>query len=422
MGRGSRGVESALVSRSHSRSVNTGVEEAEASRDAPGQELGDPSPEHAAFRSRLCAFLEEELGQRHDAERDATQLGGVTATYRRELMQRLGEEGFLGLGWPTEYGGGGRDLYYDLILVEEVEYHGGPPVEPSYLYVAFTLIAQGTEQQKRELLPRLRRGEISIIVGYSEAEAGSDLANLATMARPVDGGFLLSGVKVYQSYAATADYSLVAARTRPRGEKKHQGVSLLLVDMHADGVSVHQHETMAGFRHESVRFDEVFVPASAVVGTLDKAWPAVMAAIGYERAMLSASGAVDRLIDRHIGRLGDGPWDPVVADELIGCAIDARAAKLYSRSLARRMTSGEDLSDESGVAMLLKREVVRRLEVAGVDAAQFCAGAVPPVPGQYLEGDEESQRYLEDFVFEFSAGGFDITRNVIAQRILGMPR
>jgi 3-oxocholest-4-en-26-oyl-CoA dehydrogenase alpha subunit len=139
--------------------------------------------EQSAFRSKLCAFLRQELTPEVRAEHhDEEEYKGWTVEFREEFRRKLGELGFIGMGWPAEYGGGGKDMVHEVIYADEMEYHDGPGLEPAINYVPYALIALADERQKATFLPLLRRGEISFFLGYSEPEAGSDLANLSTKA------------------------------------------------------------------------------------------------------------------------------------------------------------------------------------------------------------------------------------------------
>jgi 3-oxocholest-4-en-26-oyl-CoA dehydrogenase alpha subunit len=384
--------------------------------------------EHHAFRQELCDFLTTELTPEvRAAHHDEDEFKGWTVDYRAEFRRKLGERGFIGMGWPLDYGGGGKDMVYEVIYADEMEYHGGPGLEPAVNYVPYALLALANEDQKREFLPRLRRGEISFFLGYSEPEAGSDLANLSTEAVPDGDDYIVTGQKAYSSYAHHADWGLVAARTDAAGPK-HSGISLFLVDMRAAGIELARHRTMAGWLHASVFFDHVRVPATNVVGPLNGGWRALMAAIDYERASLAAPGLVDKQLDRLIAHAhastanGNRPVDSCgVQDLLVTLAVEAEASRLYSYEVARRQAAGESPEHETSLAVLLKRETARLADAHGVRiigaAAQLRPGSVLAVADGAIEYEHRDHTY-----FSFAAGGFDITRNVIAIRGLKLPR
>jgi alkylation response protein AidB-like acyl-CoA dehydrogenase len=384
--------------------------------------------DHRAFREELCAFLHEELtpdvrARHHDEQ----EYKGWSVEYRHEFRRKLGERGFIGMGWPAEYGGGGKDMTYEVIYADEMEYHDGPGLEPAINYVPYALIALASEEQKRTFLPQLRRGELSFLLGYSEPEAGSDLANLSTRAERDGEDFVITGQKSYSSYAHHSHWAIVAARTDDSGAK-HTGMSLFLVDMSSPGIELARHRTMSGWLHASVFFDHVVVPAANVLGPLDQGWRALMAAIDYERASLAAPGLVDKQLDRlvaHALRPDAGGHKPVddaaVRDELVTLAVEAESARLYSYELARRHAQGEMPKHETSLSVLLKRETARLADRLGIEllgpAAQLRRTSPYAVADGALEYAHRDHTY-----FSFAAGGFDITRNVLATRGLGLPR
>jgi alkylation response protein AidB-like acyl-CoA dehydrogenase len=390
--------------------------------------LPELTAEHEAFRDKLCDFLRTELkAEARTGDRNEHEHGGWAPEYRRAFRRRLGELGFIGVSWPTEYGGGGRDVLYQLIYAEEIEYHSGPGLEPAVTYVPPVLIMFGSHEQKEHFLPRLRRGELSVFLGYSEPEAGSDLANLRTEAVSEAGHFVITGQKSYSSYANLADYGLIAARTK-RSDSRHSGISLFLVDMTTPGIAVSHHRTVAGFDHPSVYFDHVAVPGNMVVGPLHEGWRVLMAAIDFERASLAAPGLVDHQLDRlfELGCRTDAQGgrrldDRMVRDRLVTLAVEAEAARLYAYWVAQLQVQGEQPRHETSLSLLLKRETARLADVLGIELLGPYAQLRGGTPHAQFEGAIE-QEYREHLFFHFAAGGFDITRNVIAVRGLRLPR
>ena len=172
--------------------------------------------EEEAFRADLCAFLQRELTPEvWHAHRDANEQGFWTSAFTKAFRRKLGAAGYIGMGWPAAYGGGRRSRIYQTIFAEEMEYHRAPGLDRSITYVPNALLAFGTEAQKAEFLPPINRGELSWFVGYSEPEAGSDLASLKTGAVPDGDTFVITGQKAFSSEAHMADYGWVAARTEP---------------------------------------------------------------------------------------------------------------------------------------------------------------------------------------------------------------
>lgn len=390
--------------------------------------LAELTAEHHAFRAELCAFLQAELTPvvraRH---RDPTEHGGWSAAFRAAFRRKLGARGYIGMSWPIAYGGGGKDPLYDLILADELEYHRAPGLDATITYIPQTLLAFGSEEQKRTFLPRIRSGAITVFLGYSEPEAGSDLANLKTTAVEDGDVFILTGQKAYSSHAHLADYGFVAARTDPsRG--RYGGISLFLVDMAQPGIRISTYRSIAGWDHPAVSFDRVPVPRAMLVGPLHEGWKALMAAIDFERAIIASPGLVDRQLDRllvHVLTPAAGGLrpadDPLVQDRLVTLAIEAEAARLYAYQVAARQARGERPQHETSLALLLKREAARLADQTGAD---LLGPSFPLQEGSAFapcDGAIE-QEYREHVYFHFAAGGFDITRNVIATRGLRLPR
>ena len=383
--------------------------------------------EELAFRDEVREFIRRELTPEVQATcRDHSEQGMWAVEYTRAFRRKLGEAGYIGMGWPEAYGGGGRNRIYQMILWEEMEYHRAPGLDRSITYVPNAVMAFGTQEQKSLLLPAIMRGELSWFVGYSEPGAGSDLASLSTVAVEDGEDFVITGQKAFSSDAHMADYGWVATRTDP-GEKKHQGLSMFIVDMSLPGVEITRTETLAGWTHHSVYFKNVRVPRSMLVGERGGGWKIIMGAIDFERAALAAPGLVrmqlDRLID-FAGRDLDGPKaieDPVVRDQICELEIEAEGARLMAYEVVSMQSRGLSPQHETSLAMLAKRETVRALDVFGLEmlgqAAPLRAGSE-----QTLLGGDVELEYRDHLYFQFAAGGFDIARNVLASRGLGLPR
>lgn len=386
----------------------------------------DLSPGEREFLQEVCSFLRRELtSEVWRTHRDPNEQEGWSAEYTRYFRRRLGDQGYIGMGWPTTYGGGGRSAVYQVLLAEEMEYHRAPALDRSITYVPNALLQFGSEDQKAALLPRISQGEIAWFVGYSEPEAGSDLASLKTRAVEDGDSFVITGQKAFSSDAHMADYGWVAARTDV-GAPKHRGISVFIVDMRSRGVQITRYPTMAGWTHHAVYFDHVRVPRSMLVGAVNDGWRVIMGAIDFERAALATPGLVNYQFDRLLAHCVKangmrGADDPIVVDQLCRLAVEAEAARLMSYWVASLHARGERPQHETSMALLYKRETARRFDVAGLEIL----GAYAPLRSgsrwAQLDGEVEAE-YRDHVYFHFAAGGFDITRNVIATRGLGLPR
>lgn len=384
--------------------------------------------EQAAFRDEVRAFLRRELTPDvFKAHRDPNEQGMWTVEFTKAFRRKLGAAGYLGMGWPKEYGGGGRSRIYQAILWDEMEYHRAPGLDRSMTYVPNAVMAFGSTEQKAALLPKMSRGELSWFVGYSEPDAGSDLANIKTRAVADGDHFIVTGQKAFSSDAHMADYVWLATRTDPASQR-HRGMTMFIVDMKLPGITIARHPTLAGWTHHSVHFDNVRVPRSMMVGQQDQGWKVIMGAIDFERAALASAGLLHYQLDRLLawcanGRDGVAPPinDPLVQDELVGLAIETEGARIMSYWLASLHARGQMPQHETSLSLLVKRETARLLDVAGMNLLGAFAPLRAGSPHSQLEGEAEAE-YRDHLYFQFAAGGFDITRNVVATRGLGLPR
>ncbi len=388
----------------------------------------DFTDDERAFRAEVRSFLKKELTESvWRAHRDTNEQGMWSVEFTKAFRRKLGAAGYIGMGWPSEYGGGGRSRIYQAIFWDEMEYARAPGLDRSITYLPNSLLAFGSEAQKQLLLPRIIRGELAWFMGYSEPEAGSDLANASTRAVEDGDHFIITGQKSFSSDAHMADYGLVLARTDP-ASIKHRGLTLFIVDMTSPGVQIQRHPTLAGWTHHAVYFDQVRVPRAMVMGEVNEGWKVVMGAIDFERAALASYGLPAFQIDRLLGWCSEGVGgapapieDPQVQDELVRLAIEAEGARLTTYWLASLHARGLRPQHETSLAVLVKRETARRLDAAGLEML----GAFGPLrggsPWAQLDGDVELE-YRDRLYFQFAAGGFDITRNVVAQRGLGLPK
>jgi alkylation response protein AidB-like acyl-CoA dehydrogenase len=388
----------------------------------------DLTAEQLAFRAEVREFLARELTPEvWRSERDPTEHSGWSGEFTGRFRRKLGAAGYIGMGWPAEYGGGGRGRIYQTIFWDEMTYARAPGLDRSITYVPNALLAFGTEEQKKKLLPGVTRGELAWFVGYSEPEAGSDLANLSTRAVEDGDHFIITGQKSFSSDAHRADYGWVATRSDPT-QTKHRGLSMFIVDMKLPGVKITEHPTMAGWTHHAVYFDNVRVPRSMLVGQVHEGWKIVMGAIDFERGALAAHGLVDFQLDRLLGwcakarpdgsRLID---DPLVQDELVRLAIESEGARLGTYWLSSLHARGLRPQHETSLAVLVKRETARKLDVASLELLGAHAPLREGSPHVPMHGHVEEE-YRDRVYYQFAAGGFDITRNVIALRGLGLPR
>ncbi len=388
----------------------------------------DLTDDQRTFREEVCQFMSRELAPEITAPyRDHNEARGYDWDFCIDFRKKLAAQGYVGIGWPKAYGGAGRDMVYQLILAEEMEYHDAPGMDGSLTYIPMAIMAYGSEAQKQKMIPEIATGEVTIFLGYSEPEAGSDLAALRMQAEIDGDDFILTGEKAFSSEAQHADYGWIAARTDPDAPK-HRGISLFLVDMKSPGISMGGFTTMSSWHHPTVSFDQVRVPKTDLVGEINRGWYYIMGAIDFERAALGNPGmatfAFDRLVSHCQTTQRNGKpliQDPLVQQRLAELYTDVEAVRLMSYWVGSMHARGLQPQHETSLSVLAKRETVRALDTYGTELigphVQLRRGdALAPADGEIIHD------YLDRMYFSFAAGGFDITRNVLATRGLGLPR
>jgi acyl-CoA dehydrogenase len=261
----------------------------------------------AALRAEVRGFLREELSAGAFAPRCDSWLSGFDA----EFSRRLGRRGFIGVSWPVDHGGRGLGALERHAVIEEL-LAAGAPVAAHWIADRQTgplLLRLGTDEQKRELLPRVARGECYFCIGMSEPDSGSDLASIRTKAERVNGGWLVNGTKLWTSGAHLCHYMLTLVRTS-RAQRKHEGMSQLIVDLAADGVEVRAIRVLNGEHHfNEVVLRDAFVPDAMLVGTEGNGWEQVTSELAFERSgperILSTYPLLQRLVDAQAGSPDD---------------------------------------------------------------------------------------------------------------------
>ena len=390
------------------------------------------TPAEEAFRSELRAWLAKHLPDdlRVDDPSDDRVAGDRATFERRRVWQRtMYEAGWVGISWPTEYGGRGASAMEQAIFEEE--YFGARgPVLPGYSGVQLagpTIIHWGTEGQKRRFLPRILAADDIWCQGYSEPGAGSDLASLRTRAEDRGDHFLVNGQKVWTSGAHFADWMFMLARTNPDAPK-HSGISYLLLDMRTAGVTVRPLVLMNGHRHfNEVFFDNVVVPKENLVGPLHQGWKVAITTLMYERSGGGGRGhdlQVSRLVAlaKTLPRDGATAWDdPVIRQTLAQLAIECEALRLTRlRGLTRRLR-GEAPGPEGSILKLYGSELgIRIAEAAGALLGMRALlnaphSDVPDAPRWY-------NRLISSPQYTLAGGTSEIQRNIIGERVLRLPK
>jgi alkylation response protein AidB-like acyl-CoA dehydrogenase len=388
--------------------------------------------EQQAFRKEFRGWLEAHLPPDlclDDPADDRVAANRETFERRRAWQKTMHAARWVGITWPKEYGGRGAGLIERIIWDEEYAAARAPvlPGSMGLNLVGPTLMHWGTEAQKQRHLPAILNADEVWCQGFSEPGAGSDLAGLQTRAVQRGDHFVVNGQKVWTSGAHFAHWIILLARTNPEAPR-HQGISCFLVDMTTPGIAVRPLVLMTGHRHfNEVFFTDVMVPREAQLGPLGQGWKVATTTLMYER---HASGArspaaqVARLIAlaRQLPRDGRPAWDdPVIRQRLAQLAIECEALKFTRlRSLTRQLR-GEPPGPEGSILKLTGTELgVRIADAAGELLGAHVlinepSGLVPDAPRWF-------NRVLAARQYTISAGTSEIQRNIIGERVLGLPK
>ncbi len=380
------------------------------------------TPEQQALRQEVCHFLKEELGADHGTDPVPVPPGYL---HHKELERKLGQRGWLSLNWPPEYGGAGRPAFDQFLVEEEIGLHGGPASDAlGRVIAAPILLAFGSEEQKREFLPPMARGELAWCLGYTEPEAGSDLASARTIARADGDYYVVSGRKLYTSGAESADFCLLVARTDPE-TPKHAGISLLAVPMDAAGVTVRPLYNLLDLHwFNEVTFDEVRVPRRYLIGPEHGGWQVLNSALGVERITVYRCFLHWRLyrgLLRWVRAQEPGPLRALARQRLADLAIGFEVARLLLYRAVLMHDRGLDYRPQAAMVKLFNSELAQRLYNTAVSLLgphgmlrEGCRWA--PWNGAVAHG------YLSAAQETIGAGTSEVQRNIIALRGLNLPR
>ena len=388
------------------------------------------TPEQERLRQRLRAYFAELITpERREA---LTTTGGEygDGLVYKEVVRQLGADGWLALGWPTEFGGRAGSMIDQLIFTDEAAIAGAPVPFLTINTVGPTIMKYGTAAQKSFYLPRIAAGELHFSIGYSEPEAGTDLAALRTRAvRCTDhtgDGYIINGQKMWTSLIQYADYVWLACRTDP-GAAKHKGLSILIVPTTAPGFSWTPVHTMAGPGTSATYYDNVRVPADALVGEENRGWPLITNQLNHERVALTSAAPVQVALREvrewaQATKLPDGrrvidqEW---VRVHLARVHAKAEFLKLINWRIAWGVGQGLSPAQASATKVFgteFATEAYRLLmEVLGPNA-YVRAGS----PGALLRGRIE-RMHRSSLILTFGGGTNEIQRDIVAAVGLGLP-
>jgi 3-oxocholest-4-en-26-oyl-CoA dehydrogenase alpha subunit len=370
----------------------------------------------AELRAYFAGLLPEEERRRVGEQ-------GVGGPRFREVVRRLGEDGWLGIGWPVEYGGQGRSVEEQYVFFDEVQRAGLPFPFVTVNTVGPTLMSHGSDEQKQQYLPGILAGDIVFAIGYTEPAAGTDLASLTTRAVRDGDGFVVDGSKIFTSGANTADYVWLAVRT-DADAPKHKGISIVIVPTDDPGFSWSPIETVGGLMVTATYYSGIRIPAGNVVGEVNGGWGLLTTQLNHERIGLAALGG--RMIALW-EQVRDWAQDngaialPWVQRDLARTHARLEAMRLMNWKMTGAVAQGTLTGADAGAAKAYGTEThidVQRT-LTGILGA---AGRIrPESPGAVLAGQVE-QLSRQGIVNTFGGGVNEVLRDMVATQGLGLPR
>jgi alkylation response protein AidB-like acyl-CoA dehydrogenase len=385
----------------------------------------DYTPEQQSLRKELREYFAGLL-----TDGDSVGHPGEGNPRFRALIRQMGSDGWLGIGWPEEYGGQGRSAVEQFIFFDEVQRAGAPFPFVTLNTVGPTVMRYGSDEQKRWFLPRILTGEINFAIGYTEPEAGTDLASLRTRAQRDGDEYVINGSKVFTSGANQADYIWLAARTNPDAPK-HKGISILAVPTSSQGFSWSPIVTVGSVVTTATYYSDVRVPASALIGEENEGWRMITNQLNHERVGLAAMGGLaHRLVDEVTdwaraelaadggGRLIDVPW---VQLDLARGHARLEAMKLLNWRMTTALDAGTLTPADSSAVKVYGTECL-------IDVYRLLLGVLGPVgyirqgsPGAALRGRVELAARAAQ-INTFGGGVNEVQREIVAAAGLGMVR
>lgn len=391
----------------------------------PAQDMG---PAAEAFRRKAGDWLAQ-----HWSTEEATALKKKPFNDRGwdvEFSKAMGRDGWIGVGWPTEYGGQGRSPAEQLALISELTHRGVPYKAHivSESIVAQALFLHGSHEQKNEWLPAIRKGERTFALGYSESEAGSDLAALRTRATREGDEWVVNGQKLWATYGDKAEYAWLAVRTDPEA-KKHHGISILMVKLNSPGITIRPSIGMHGNTLTATFYDNVRVPAKNMVGAVNTGWNVIVDALAAERTMISGDNvaklerALDRLTEYVKSAVVAGKPlknDPLVRDRIGALAADLEIVRRFGIRTVQLIEHGRVPIYEAAMGKVFGSELQERtanfaLDILGTGGLLSEDAHSAPLP--------EMEHLLRNCIMGMIGGGTnEIQRNIIALHGLDLPR
>lgn len=376
----------------------------------------DLGEQAAALRTRLRALISTHIAEGY--------LGAFTndpadLDVAQQFCKTLADEGLLTIAWPTEFGGGGGSVWDQTVVREEMWAHHEPR-GAQYMglnWVGPAIMAFGTDAQKHQHLTAIAAGEVIWCQGFSEPEAGSDLAALRTRATPDGDGWRITGQKIWTSYAGMAQWCVLAARVGS-GER-HEGITMFIVPMDSPGITVRPIRSMLGPHHlNEVFFEDVWAGPGAVLGSVGDGWAVIRRALAHERVGIARYARCERLLSA-LGRELAPVWDqlpPAIHSQWARALIQVRVARLLAYRTVRAQETGEPpdvMASAARIAVTQCDQQVAELLFQMVEDESLESGARAPLHGAI----EDHWRYAQ--AATVASGTIEVQRMIVSKALLG---
>jgi 3-oxocholest-4-en-26-oyl-CoA dehydrogenase alpha subunit len=386
------------------------------------------SKQDEAFLGEVRAFIQNELPEDWDQKEGLVDYEGPEGVaFAQSFRQKLGERGWLSLGWPREYGGAARSVWEPLVIEQELTYWGLPSGGQPVHQWGPIIMTHGSPEQKAHFLPGIASARWVWAEGYSEPDGGSDLGGLKTQAIRDGDEYVINGSKIWNGAHAGADYFMLLARTNPEAVR-HRGLSYLIVDMKTPGVSVREVPMMWGHSRGLVHFEDARVPLTSRVGDEGQGFYVAMGSLNVQRAGIERYAIVKRIQDLLVEYAMETSYGgqrvidrPGIRNQLAEVIIAAEAYRLMMYKVAWLQGQGLDTARESATCKILGPATNQKtfrlaMQMMGPYATLEPHSKWAPLYGRLQTG------YLDSFARTIGSGTSEINRNVLAQRVLGLPR
>lgn len=384
------------------------------------------SEEQVRFRNEVRAWLQENITSEVKAEVEEEPMEPA-GPHSRAFMKKLGDEGWLSIFWPREYGGKGLSSMEQMIFITELRRCGGPPLTLTMTSVVPTLLRVATNEQREQWMPRIMKGEVDFAIGYSEPNAGTDLASLQTKAILEGDEYVINGQKTWNTFGHVCTHQWMACRTN-FDVANHKGISLFIVPMDLPGIEVRPIECWGDAITNEAFFDNVRIPKDYLIGEPEAGWGYMRIALDFERIYIAATGRNEMLFENLLRYCLETVIDgetlarkPRVRNRLAELAMELEVHRLLGYRTAWLIDQGQVPTREASELKIFASEFRQKMADVGMQLIDMYGqlnwqSKYAPFKGEL----ERAYRFVP--VEKFGGGTNEIQRDIIAQRGLGLPR